>query len=492
MTRPVLLVSILAAAALAGCVASPNVPRDDANRRSAAARGADAPACSPARAARVANSVHHFRFDGHDRTYLLSVPVRRDGVRPGPLILDLHGWGGDLRTFDAETMLAKEGSALGDVVVTPQALGNPTRWNWDGRAGGPDDFGFVRALLADLEQRLCIDTNRVYAAGHSNGAAFAGLLACRAPYEFAAVASVSATVPSSCPPGIAPSMLTVRGTADPSVPYDQSTIDNVVGTWAENDDCSEHPRGEEPISGVRRVRYDGCAHGAAVVVDTVVGGVHVWPGSPTAATKAGNSTAGQTFPATREVLDFFARHRRTWGSPGVTGGARPCTNSTVTAAERTIPMPEQTLDDGWAPDSKHIAYADRTLDSPVMILDVRRGVTRAITPAMHAVAPTWSSNGRIYFSTRPDGGGEGRAQNLSHHTPPDLYVVDADGSYLRPIALTGPHPEGPTTVYWDSSPDNLRTPTCTRWILPTVRSRGTRAVSRGRKRWISRRMVTSR
>ena len=200
-----------------------------------------------------------------------------------------------------------------------------------------------------------------------------------------------------------------------------------------------------------------------------------------------------------------------------------------------------------------------------MILDVRRGTKRAITPPMHAVAPTWSSNGRIYFSTRPDGGGEGRSQNLSHHVPPDLYVVNADGSHLEHIALTAAHPEGSSTIYWDSSapakfsPDGAkvgfstvqngqwvmlvgaivrhgnrlsvdrldavnepdghwyevkgfsrdgatlvfgsdrdtakgsrRTPTCTRWISPTARSRATRRASLGRRRWISPRAVTSR
>ena len=120
-----------------------------------------------------------------------------------------------MRTFEAQTRLAAAGTARGDVVVTPQALGNPTRWNFDRSPSGPDDFGFVHALVTDLEHRLCIDPDRVYTAGHSNGAAFAGLLACRAPYDFAALASVSATVPSTCPSGVVPSMLTIHGYGRP-------------------------------------------------------------------------------------------------------------------------------------------------------------------------------------------------------------------------------------------------------------------------------------
>jgi polyhydroxybutyrate depolymerase len=471
MTRILSFLMVVALGAAAGCASAEGAGRDGASRTSSApsSNKSTAPRCTPARPAHPTNVVQHFAFDGQDRTYLLGVPGGDDGTAPRPLIFDFHGWGSDMNTFEAETLLGRNGAARGAYVVTPQALGNPTRWNWDSRADGPDDFGFVHALLAGLEQRLCVDTERVYVAGHSNGAAFAGLLPCKAPYEFAAAASASGTVPSSCPDGVTPSMLTVRGTADPQVRYDQAAVDDVVATWVKHDGCATTPRRDEPIDDVQRVRYDQCEQGAEVVLDTILGGVHVWPGSPAAATKPGNSEAGRTFPATTEVLDFFARHLRTWGPRNKGDHARPCAISTVVFTERTVALPEQTLNNGWSPDSKRIGYADRTINSPVMTLDVQRGTTRTITAPMHAVAPTWASDGRIYFSSRPDGGGEGRAQNLSHHTPPDMYVVDAGGSHLQRIALTAPHPEGDGVVYWDSSAPAKFSPDGTKVGLSTTR-----------------------
>jgi polyhydroxybutyrate depolymerase len=453
MTRFLSVLMVVALGAAAGCASAEGADRDPATRTAPAPSSTKRTAsrCTPARPAQPSNAVQHFAFDGHDRTYLLAVPVAHDGTVRRPLIFDFHGWGSNKETFEAETQLGRNGAARGVYVVTPEALGDPTRWNWDSRADGPDDFGFVHALLADLEQRLCVDAARVYAAGHSNGAAFAGILPCKAPYEFAAAASASATVPSWCPGGVTPSMLTVRGTADPQVRYDRAAVDGVVATWVKRDGCATTPRRDQPIDGVLRVRYDRCTQGAEVMLDTIVGGVHVWAGSPAAQTKPGNSDAGRRFSATTAVLDLFARHLRTWGPKATSVHARPCATSSVAVSERTVALPEQTLNSGWSPDSKRIAYADRFINSPVMILDLQRRTTRAITAPMHAVAPTRASNGRIYFSSRPDGGGEGRAQNLSHHTPPDMYVIDAGGSHLQRIELAAPHPEGDSAVYWDSS-----------------------------------------
>ena len=41
-----------------------------------------------------------------------------------------------------------------------------------------DDLGFVDAMLDELEQRFCIDADRVYSTGYSNGAFFSYRLAC--------------------------------------------------------------------------------------------------------------------------------------------------------------------------------------------------------------------------------------------------------------------------------------------------------------------------
>ncbi|MFN8040982.1 MAG: PHB depolymerase family esterase [Acidimicrobiales bacterium] len=256
---------------------------------------------------------HELVHDGVARRYRLAVP---DGATaPPPLVVDLHGHGGSIEKQDANTGLSAAGTTRGFAVVTPQALGEPSRWNFRRQADQPDDLGFLDALLTDLIGRGCADPDRIYAAGHSNGAAFAAVLACSPPNRLAAVAMVSATTPAACPDGIAPAVLAIAGTADPTVPYDGKAgvappANATIDAYADRYGCSV-PTAGEPWPGVRRRAHLDCRGGAAVVLDTVEGGLHPWPGGPAAQLEA-NSAAGRTFPATEEVLTFFDGRRRTW------------------------------------------------------------------------------------------------------------------------------------------------------------------------------------
>jgi polyhydroxybutyrate depolymerase len=262
--------------------------------------GGAAAACTPTP---VPDRFHVVESGGRRRRYLLSVPDSPPGPDGYPLVVSLHGHGSGARDHEANTSLAARGRAEGFAVVTPEALGDPRRWNFDRRAGGPDDYAFLAGLVDDLVGRSCADPARLYLAGSSNGAAFAGLWACAGHAQVAAVAMVIATVPPGCPPEVTPSVLTVRGTADVTVPY--GATPELVATWADHDGCASPPRDDTPYPGVARTAWGGCAGGGRVVLDTVAGGVHAWPGG-TGADRPGNSPAGIGYPATDEVLAFFA------------------------------------------------------------------------------------------------------------------------------------------------------------------------------------------
>jgi polyhydroxybutyrate depolymerase len=286
-----------------------------------AGRAAGAPTCRPARPATPTTAPQTFRFGGHDRTYLLALPRGYDGRTPAPLVFDFHGFLGRKETTEANTNMGAKGSARGFIVVTPDSLG--VQWNMFSAPGEADDYGFVHALLGDLEQRLCVDTSRVYAAGHSNGSAFAAFLVCKAPYEFGAVAMVSATTPTSCPADVTPAAIAVAGTADPQVPYAGGTVrgstipippaQSVIAGYAKKYGCDATPLNTVLQPGVDELRYAHCAGGSEVVLDTVAGGTHPWPSSGDAIRDPTDSTAGKTFPATDRILDFLTAHRRTSG-----------------------------------------------------------------------------------------------------------------------------------------------------------------------------------
>jgi polyhydroxybutyrate depolymerase len=279
-----------------------------------------APACASDRPPPVSRVAYTFRFAGHDRSYLLALPDDYDGRTADPLVLDFAGFAGTKESQEAFTQMGAKGVARGFVVVTPDALGTPRQWNEFAIPSQPDDFAFIHALVADLEHRLCIDPDRVYAAGHSNGSAFAGFLVCRAPHVFAAVAMVSATTPAGCPTGVAPAVLAIAGTADASVPYAGglvagSTIPipaarTTISFYAARYQCRQPPEQTRLGAGVTQIRYSDCIDGAEVTLDTIAGGTHTWPGGPAALADSHDSAAGKTFGATVQILDFFARHRR--------------------------------------------------------------------------------------------------------------------------------------------------------------------------------------
>ena len=240
-----------------------------------------------------------------ERLRLVALPDDYDGTTAHPLLLAFHGHGGSKEVAMAASELDEKGPARGYVVVFADALGDPRAWNLGD--GDTDDFGFVNALVADLGERLCIDAERVYAAGHSNGSAFTGFLACKAPYPFAAVAMVAAFIPSTCPVDeAAPAVVAVHGTADPGVPYGGGPVAGgpvqipaaltTLDTYRDTYECDPTPVEDEPEPGVQRRAYEGCLRGTEAVLYSVVDGGHEWP--------------TERFAASDAILDFFDAHTR--------------------------------------------------------------------------------------------------------------------------------------------------------------------------------------
>jgi polyhydroxybutyrate depolymerase len=263
-------------------------------------------------------TVNTFRYDDEVRSYLLTLPPHYDKRTPYPLIFNFHGNKSSKELQEVRTSMGVEGAARGYIVVTPDALGDPRRWNTPGAAGAADDFGFIPALMDNLRLRLCIDPGRIYATGHSNGSEFAAALVCHPPFQFAAVGMVSSTYPARCPDGIAPAVIAIHGTADAAVPYKGGTVgggttrvrpaEDVIKEYADRYDCGL-PTSDEVRAGVIRIRYSGCIGGAEVVLLAVPGGTHPWPSSLDAKNDRANSVAGRTFAATSAILDFFSAHR---------------------------------------------------------------------------------------------------------------------------------------------------------------------------------------
>ena len=266
--------------------------------------------------------------DGVPRSYLLYVPSGYQPDRPLPLVLVFHGGGSRARLMTTHTGFTTLAMRERFAVVYPEGLQG--RWN-DGRGYGTshDDVAFVRALLDSLSRRVTLDSSRLYATGISNGAMFAYRLACDLPGVLAAIAPVAGAVPAALAErcaGAAPvAVAAFQGTADPLLPYGgggrgASGRGEVLSAlrsaelWARVDGCGATPELEAPRDSVRdgtRVRprrWTGCRTGREVVLYTIEGGGHTWPGGPPVAPRVGRVT--RELDATETIWAFFAAHPR--------------------------------------------------------------------------------------------------------------------------------------------------------------------------------------
>jgi len=263
---------------------------------------------------------------GVERTYLLRLPPA-PAAEPLPLLLVLHGAGGDGAGIARHTGLGGPAADRGYAVAYPEGIAR--RWA-DGRgtSGGPDDVEFIRVLLDSLGRELPVDPGRIYVTGISNGAGLAYRLACDLPGTFAALAPVAgapaAAIEERCAATRPVSLISFQGTHDRLMPYDGGSVASRRGRvlsaarsaalFAQVNGCATPPSlTAEPDTAtdgtrVRRSVYADCREGREVVLYTIEGGGHTWPGGPPVGRRVGR--VSRDIDATRTMLDFFDRHSR--------------------------------------------------------------------------------------------------------------------------------------------------------------------------------------
>jgi polyhydroxybutyrate depolymerase len=263
--------------------------------------------------------------DGRRRTYRLYVPESYDPNQPTPLVLSLHGFAsnaGQQMEFSQWNRVADEHNFI---VVYPQGSGTPPGWN-SGRIGGrmaelfprPDDVAFIRALLDHLDETLCIDPARIYATGLSNGAGMSSRLGCELADRIAAIGGVAGayTPPETCDPGRAVPVIAFHGLDDPISPYEGgeagseillTPIEEWAGEWAARNGCPAEPTIETVTESITRRTFSGCESGADVILYSIAGGGHTWPGGGVQPVFIAGAV-NREIDASAIMWDFFAAH----------------------------------------------------------------------------------------------------------------------------------------------------------------------------------------
>jgi polyhydroxybutyrate depolymerase len=247
------------------------------------------------------------------RTYYLHTPPSYQPNHPMPLVLALHGSGEQGKEMAAQTGLNDLADRQGFIVVYPDGLNK--KWNVSGIAP-EDNVQFVHALVTHLSQIRAVDPQRIYAVGLSNGGILVQKLACENPSQFAAFATVAASLPaqfkSHCQTQTPVSMLMINSTTDPVVPWDGGEspqirvgrnlsippVSEVIDFWRQHNGCSAKADTKELSDNRVQVQsYQNCQAGSSVTLIELNGGGHIWPG--------GGYGQSQFLDATKTVWNFF-------------------------------------------------------------------------------------------------------------------------------------------------------------------------------------------
>jgi len=155
-------------------------------------------------------------FEAIERHFRVAYPKDYAANVNNPMVVVLHGWGGDENSFLSHEAFTQYAEKRGVVLVAPRGLGSGApdhqynAWTFSGSATGvtsvgapicevdstpdyrypsckmsgtaqticawthcqstfPSDTAFLLALIKHLEAKLCIDPDRVYLMGGSNG-----------------------------------------------------------------------------------------------------------------------------------------------------------------------------------------------------------------------------------------------------------------------------------------------------------------------------------
>jgi polyhydroxybutyrate depolymerase len=197
-----------------------------------------------------------------------------------------------------------------------------------------DHVAAVRAILDRMEDEWLVDSDRVYATGHSNGGMMAYRLACELSDRIAAIAPNSAVLVDkdldvqpprelfACTPQRPVAVMHMHGDADTCSPMagGRSTgfetslrppVADSIARFVSLNHASTTPRVTYQRGDVTCVTYDGQPNGD-VVLCVARGGGHAWPGASyslfTRANCGGNAI--RDLDANEAIWEFFMAHPR--------------------------------------------------------------------------------------------------------------------------------------------------------------------------------------
>lgn len=271
-------------------------------------------------------SQFHKLSDGvRERTYQVYRPLSLSRQVPVPLVIMLHGGFGTGKQAESSYNWDSQAGQHGFVVVYPNGINHS--WNAGGICCGPalrenvDDVGFLNRLIEEVSRTEDIDPKRVYLTGISNGAAMAYRFACEGAYPVAAIGPVAGSFSFSCPRPHHVSVMAIHGLEDRHIPFAGGqgakgvtkgawrSVQESIGLFRVGNSCQERSIQKE---GLVQTEVSNCLQGREVVLITIDGAGHQWPGGKqkTGIVRRilGADPPSAAIDATSALWNFFNKH----------------------------------------------------------------------------------------------------------------------------------------------------------------------------------------
>lgn len=222
------------------------------------AAGVDTSGCGKPPARTGASTSFNVTSSGTSRDFLVRVPSSYDKDRRYPVVLAFSGNTETAWQLELDTRLSDPKWSSDKLLVYPEGINA----SWAGasysKATITQDLQFVSDLLANLGSTFCIDSNKIYATGFSNGGGFVDILACSGDTvgsQFAAFVAASGayyqealyTSTYKCVPAKSPTPIAfIHGLNDSSVFYNGGdgeggflpAVPAVVNSWVSRNRCT--------------------------------------------------------------------------------------------------------------------------------------------------------------------------------------------------------------------------------------------------------------
>lgn len=272
-------------------------------------------------------------FGGMTRYYKAHVPAHYQPGTPAPLLVALHGGGGNMeyQATDKYYGLISKSDKEGFIAVFPNGFswfksGKLATWNAGKCCGGArnqnvDDVGFIRQIIDNVTHQFNIDRRKIFATGMSNGGMMAQRLACEMSDVFKAVAPVAGTDNTkSCSPQKPISILEIHakdddhvlfnggagpGVQDKSNVTEFTSVPETISRWVKRNGCDTKAKRVLDKPGAYCDSYSQCKGGVEVRLCVTETGGHSWSGGKKV--RGGEKQPSNAIVTDDVMWDFFNR-----------------------------------------------------------------------------------------------------------------------------------------------------------------------------------------